>query len=545
MGRRLLAIAMPVAVGLMCIAGFAPAAAMATASAQPAGVRASSSHSSGSIPGNMIALYVRPSLERRAAAGDYPTNARASAAAPSGNVSPNLHFLSNLPLTSAISIAFIGDVAYVSTVLGLYSVDISDPTNPQLLGAAPQYIWENEHIQADPARHLVFISRDPRGFTSPASTAFPYGAIQVYDVSNPRAMSLIAFHLQPTGHTAGCINNCHYLWIAGPASPAVQVAGGAKPSWGGRPMWGEDITNPSNPIDCGHFLDLGNHGGSTDYDHDIDVDGNGVAWVSGSGHVRGYWTSGSHLNPLDGRVETATPCSPIAYAGGNTNEGQIKVQGGVMHNSSHNLSLAVDGRAGDVLTATEEVVTTDCTKAGHLVAYDLAGTYGGEGWTKPDSTLRRLGEWTPENQPGSTGCDSAHWFTDRGDGLLAQAFYSQGTRILDVRDPRHIRQLGYFNVSGTDTWAAYWHGHNEIVVADFIRGLDILRYDDVAASEQSTSPQTVGPSVAPAAVTSVLPNTSGRPGLGVTALVPLLGVTAVVAAGRRRRAVERAGNVSR
>jgi hypothetical protein len=502
--------------------------------------RAVAPASASTIPGNLIAWDMRPLLQQRAAAGDFPTNAKASTTAPSGNISPNLHFLGNLPLPSAISVAFIGDVAFVSTVLGLYSVDISDPTNPVLLGAVPEYIWENEHIQADPERHLVFISRDPRGFTTPVTTAFPYGAIEIYDVSNPRVMVPLGYHLQPTGHTAGCINACHYLWIAGPASPAVQVANGADPAWGGRPMWGEDITDPTHPVDCGHFLDLANHGGTTDYDHDIDVDANQVAWVSGSGHVRGYWTAGNHLNPVDGRVETATPCSPIPYAGGNTNEGQILVQGGVMHNSWHNLSLAVDGRRGDVLTATEEVVTTDCTKAGSFLTYDLAGTYQGEGWTNSHTTLHRLDAWTPENQPGSTGCDSSHWFTDRGDGLIANAFYTQGTRILDVRDPRHISQVGYYNVSGTDTWAAYWHGHNEIVVADFIRGLDILRYDDTptALPNSSDLAQPVGQPGQPgqpAAAQAGVPNTATDAGAGGAGALASVALTALMVAGRRRR----------
>jgi hypothetical protein len=509
-----------------------------------AGPQAVAPASASTIPGNLLAQDLRPFLQERAAAGNFPTNIVATTSAPSGNISPNLHFVSNLPLPAAISVAFIGDVAFVSTVLGLYSVDISDPTNPVILGAVPEYIWENEHIQADPQRHLVFVSRDPRGFTTPATTAFPYGAIEIYDVSNPRVMVPVAYHLQPTGHTAGCIDQCHFLWIAGPASPAVQVANGADPSWGGRPMWGEDITDPANPVDCGHFLDLGNHGGTTDYDHDIDVDANGVAWVSGSGHVRGYWTTGSHLNPLTGHVETATPCSPIPYAGGNTDEGQLLVQDGVMHNSWHNLSLAVDGRRGDVLTATEEVVTTDCTKAGRFLTYDLGGTYHGEGWTNAHSTLHRLDAWTPENQPGSTGCDSAHWFTDRGDGLIAQAFYTQGTRILDVRNPRHITQVGYYNVNGTDTWSAYWHGHNEIVVADVMRGLDILRYDDTPATA-ATPPG--GNHVAPQPDSGVLPTRStGAPQASVpnTATVadlrdaaPLsaVGIVALLLAGRRRR----------
>src|SRR5258708_40089041 len=122
-------------------------------------------------------------------------------------------------------------------------------------------------MQADPVRNLLFIARDPRGFTTPATTAFPYGAVHVIDVSNPRAMVQVGFHLQPTGHTTACINDCKFLWVSGPASPGLQIPAGADPAWGGRPVWGLDISDPTNPVDCPHFIDLGNHNRLTDYHH--------------------------------------------------------------------------------------------------------------------------------------------------------------------------------------------------------------------------------------------------------------------------------------
>ena len=482
--------------------------------------------SAGELSGLGRARQQLPALQRNgaaiAAAGSHVT---ANQAPPTGAISPNLEFLSNLPLPSAISIAFIGNTAFVTTVVGLYSVDITDPTNPQVLGALPMYIWENEHMQADPARNLIIIARDPRGFTTPATTAFPYGALHIIDVSNPRTMVQLSLHATPTGHTATCINNCTYLWVAGPASPAVAVANGADPTWGGRPMWGVNITDPSSPVDCPHFIDLNNHDGTTDYDHDVDVDANGVAWVSGSGHIRGYWTQGQHLNPLDGKVETATACDPIPYGGGDVNEGQILVQGGVMHNSNHNLGIVVDGRKGDVVAATEEVTVTDCATSGRFLTYDVSGSYQGQAWANGGQTpfvLTKLGQWTPQNQVGSSGCDSAHWFTDNGSGLIAIAFYSQGTRLLDIRDPRHIQQVGYYNVQNTDTWSAYWHGDNYIYVADFERGLDILRYH-------------------PAATGPVVTVVEG-PVAGLLAIGGLTAGAGMVALSRRRRRSARPAN---
>ena len=465
------------------------------------------------------------------AAGHTVGSRQVSQAVPAGNISSNLEFLSNLQLPTAISIAFVKDVAFVSTVEGLFSVDISDPSSPKLLGALPMYIYENEHMQSDPKRNLVIISRDPRGFTTPATTDFPYGAMHIIDVSNPAVMVQLSFTLTPAGHTATCINDCQFLWIAGPRKAINQDA-----SWGGRPIWPLDISDPRNPKECPnpHWLDLASNDGVTDYSHDVDVDAMGVAWVSGSGHIRGFWTSGSHLNPVSGKVETATACEPVPYAGGGTNEGQIAApNSGVMHNSSRNLGIGVDGRLGDAVFGTEEVTVTDCSKSGRFVSYDIGQSFQGQGWINTAKThfrLRKLDQWTPQNKPGSTGCDSAHWFQDRGDGLIAIAFYSQGTRLLDVRDPSHIRQVGYYNPSSTNTWAAYWHGKNEVVIADFTRGLDILRFKDASAAAQGTqaTPGSVTPGRVPLPLTST--TTGGVLVVGLaTLLAALLGLT-----GRRR-----------
>src|SRR5258707_11444112 len=121
------------------------------------------------------------------------TAATPAATAPAGAISSNVQFVTNLPAArSAISLNFIGDTMFVSAVTGLSSYDVSDPTHPRLLGALPYYIWENEDVDVDAKRHLLFVSRDPHGFTTPATTAFPDGAVEVYDVSNPAVFRLVS-----------------------------------------------------------------------------------------------------------------------------------------------------------------------------------------------------------------------------------------------------------------------------------------------------------------------------------------------------------------
>jgi len=387
---------------------------------------------------------------------------------PAGDISPGITFLANIPeLKTAISLNFIGDVLFASTVTGIYSYDVKDPAAPKRLGALPQYIWENEDVDVDPVRKLLFLSRDPRGFTTPATSALPYGAIQVIDVSNPALMQQKSYVMLPGGHTTTCVDSCRYTWTGGPGTGVGQPA-----DWKGRPIFGTDMRDPSQPKVCPEPIDVGRNDGVTDYAHDVQVDAAGIAWVSGRGGVRGYWVNGRHKDPRDGKVKTATGCDPVPYAGGGTELGS---SGPLMHNSWHNPTMKVEGRKGDVLMATEENLSSSCETSGRFATYDLKGTYRGEGFRGTGHRMRELDTWTPEEQDGATGCASAHYFTDRGDGVVAIAFYRQGTRLLDVRNAKDIKQIGFYRPNDANTWAAYWRPGGHLFVADFDRGVDVLK----------------------------------------------------------------------
>jgi len=133
---------------------------------------------------------------------------------------------------------------------------------------------------------------------------------------------------------------------------------------------------------------------------------------------------------------------------------------------------------------------TDCASAGRFATYDLRGSFHGEGWRRIHQTHFRmhvLDTWTPKRQPGSNGCASAHYLSDRGDGVLAYAFYTQGTRFLDVSDPTHIREIGYYRPDDADTWAPYWH-NGYVYVADFQRGVDVLHFGGKAGDPTLGAP---------------------------------------------------------
>ncbi len=390
-----------------------------------------------------------------------------------GVMSKNVKLVASIPeMATAISVNFIGTTMFVSTETGLFSYDVADPAKPALLGALPQYIWENEDMDVDPERKLVFISRDPRGFAGPAGASFPYGMVQIVDVSNPRAMVQKSQILLPGGHTTTCVDKCRYLWTGGPAKGVNQPA-----EWGGRPIFATDLRDPANPVACPDPIDTGRNDGKTDYAHDVQVDRKGIAWVSGRGGVRGYWTSGKHRNPVTRKTETADGCHPIPYGGGGVDEDNTPSR--FMHNS---------WRRGDVLYATEENITGSCESAGRFATYDLKSAYGGQGWRNPDFRMKALSTWSLEDQPGSTGCASAHYFADRGDGIFANAFYGQGVRFLDVTNPRKVRQVGYYRMDDASAWAAYWH-KGYVFVADNARGIDVLSFQGKPGDKPATAPR--------------------------------------------------------
>jgi hypothetical protein len=419
-------------------------------------------------------------------------------AAHSPNVEPVAH-IAELP--AAISANFIGDTMFVSTAAGIYSYDVSDPSRPVALGALPMYIWENEDVDVDPVHKRLFISRDPRGFTSPAipGDTFPYGAVHIIDVSDPHVMRQVNVFTVPAGHTTTCVNACDTIWTAGPYANAQ-----SNPGLVGRPIYATDVRDPAKPVPCPDPIDVDHDDGKSGYVHDVQVDAQGVAWVTGQGGVRGYWTRGNHRNPLTGKVETATGCKPIPYAGAGTPEAATPSR--FMHNSWRDYKPQTKKRArklrkrgrvprNDVLLATEENVVTDCATAGRFVAYDLRGTRKGQGFapgTAPTARLKPLDTWTPEKQGGSTGCASSHYFASRGDGLTANAFYTQGVRFLDTSDPRNVRQVGYFVNSDSDTWAAYWH-KGYVFVTDFQRGVDVLRFKGPAKAARTVRAPRLAP----------------------------------------------------
>src|SRR5688572_3303017 len=211
----------------------------------------------------------------------------------------NVEYVGHLsePEKGAVSINFITyedgrEVMFVSSSLGLHAYDVTkDPENPALLGKIPSAdmrqpsdtsdnFFQNEDMNVDPKRKLVFMARDvtSHGSANPG--------VYIIDAKDPAKLSLITFHSVPEGHTTTCVNECSHLWTSG--------------LFLRREIFVTDITNPAMPITSPVPVDVGPFDMPAGTSHDVAVDPAGIAWVSGQGYLRGYWTSGTHLDPATG-----------------------------------------------------------------------------------------------------------------------------------------------------------------------------------------------------------------------------------------------------
>ncbi len=462
------------------------------------------------------------------------------------SASKGVELVDNLPeAKNATAINFLQyrrrDVMLVTGRFGLKSYSLADRGNPVLLdeidaealrlpgdpevdfsGATPfSTFWQNEDMDVDKRRKLVLLSRDPRAYagstTREPGEADPNDAtniagVYVIDARDPSDLSITSFQQLPTGHTTTCINGCRWLWTGGPASTTTQrdVRG-----WTfGRPIIVTDLSDPANPK--GYPMDpvdLFRRDGVTAYSHDVQVDAAGVAWVSGDGGTRGYWTSGVHFDPLQGQNRTATALDPIPYGGGGLPESVTgDTTGGFEHNAWRPVGASApqsDPRyaAGELLLATEEDFGPPeeaCSKRGQFTIASLAGSTGGEAWRSTAAAPFRLttvGTWNPFGKEGSRPVGgpydplanfcSAHYFDVDG-STVTYAWYGEGTRFLNISDPANPTQFAYWRPDDGIVWASYMH-KGFVYTADRTRGVDVLRLTPVAAAARRAAREVAAP----------------------------------------------------
>jgi len=406
---------------------------------------------------------------------------------------------------------------------GLWVYDTTDAANPQLVTHLPVPHYENEDVSIGGNRLLISGDGTLGGSN-----------LIVVDISNPEAPfieQVINMQLLDEGHTATCIQDCKYAWVAGGGSiavldldkdaqfenpegvPDVQVQGAESEVEVG------DLGDPNKLDEEGNPQPYREFGWST---HDVQVDDAGYAWVVGGNGTIGFDTRPGHYgesNALTPKVVART--GPAALNDGEftcdgvnedgTPEEGCEDDGDTLNDFIHHNSWRPDAdrfksrkdgelkkkgvRPGETVLITEEDIWSRASQGTTKGGCESQGSF--QTWQvkqlkttgENESTVKPLDSYTTEFNEAIEGDDvegmdliptngfcSSHYF-DEQDGLVATAWYEQGTRLLDVRNPQDIKEVGYFMAPDSVVWASYWAPTDPsiIYVMDHQRGIDVLR----------------------------------------------------------------------
>jgi hypothetical protein len=344
---------------------------------------------------------------------------------------------------------------------------------PLLMGALELPHFENEDVDTD--GEILLISADHA--TSP-------NILYVIDVSLPQAPVLVGVSLDNSaGHTVSCIpfqgNGCAFAWIAGERR---------------LPIF--DLRDPANPTEVGSFAlprpaDEDDPTCNARGSHDVQLDDAGIAWISAGGGLFGY--------------EFANPAAPtLVYencAAGGEN-GTALNSNFIIHNSLRpnadqlDPSKLADANVdpGELVIVTEEDYQTFCIDDGAFQTAWIHEVDGEQRVDRIDSFELGQGTVTDGAKPTAGFC-SSHYFSYREDGIVADAWYEQGIRFLDVSDPRDIRQVGYFMPAVTEAWRAEWHD-GLVYTFDVARGIDVIRFNGGAGDATVLAPH-LNPTMSP------------------------------------------------
>lgn len=376
--------------------------------------------------------------------------------------SSNVDFVANIPDAPAIGGRILRgvdtllgpkDLFYVTTSQGLRIYDVTLGI-PVLTGALQLPHFENEDV--DTNGKILLIAADH-------FLGFP-NMLYVINVEVPQAPILVGVLPFPSeAHTVSCINDCKYAWLAG-----------------GSGLYVIDLTNPANPRQMSGVR-IGQEYGGT---HDVQVDEAGIAWVTGT-RLTGYATG-----------DTRTPASygvgfghnPVVVAKSDTSGSGAFNNNFILHNSMRPNALKMNPALlsnneidpGEAVYVTEEDYISlnedGSFQAGYLrmVNGELKVDFTNR-WTFADDFAVGV-----DHKVG-VGFSSSHYF-DYKQGVMAVAWYEQGTRFFDVSNPRILRPIGYFMpAAGNETWNAVFNGEY-VYTIDVGRGIDVLKFNGSTSS---------------------------------------------------------------
>ncbi|SDI17659.1 hypothetical protein SAMN05192558_101283 [Actinokineospora alba] len=480
-----------------------------------------------------------PALAHDPEHGDKPASAKAKREQYTAGVSvplvstPNIRHVGNFPETAAISGVFAKSAPYfyVSSLDSVSVFDVSDPLRPRLTGTLPNLLFENEAVnygevrRGDRVERFLLLGVDlyqasPGDISHVNAGGGEVVVVDVTDPANPRIRSRVS---APTStHTVACVRetDCRYAYTAGDTgqasiidltdldAPALAVDRFPSPAAGPNPVFSSGAGHKWNFDNAGFGVHTGS-GGTAIFDV-RDPARPALVTTTGADGVAAGWNDFIHHNSDRPNADRFTPGSAPSVENGNV-----------------------------ILVTEEDYENTDCATAGSFQTWHVETLDG------TPSAIKKLDKINPVDlgegvvAPHMAFC-SAHWFDYHSSGIVAAGFYEAGLRLLDVRDPRDIKEYGYFASGLSEVWDAYWVPErtrngvatgkktNIVYTADLVRGLDVFTVA-LPGAAAAPSPLPVVTAAMPTPVNAVFPG---------GAIAAVLGLVTLIAGGllyRRRR----------
>jgi hypothetical protein len=404
--------------------------------------------------------------------------------------SDNVQLVDSVPKPGAISGVFSPSAPYfyVSSLESIDVYDVSDPLHPALTGTLPEFVFENEAMNYGERTlprgkviRFVLVGVDLTQ-ASPGSInhSNPNGANEVVlvDVTDP-ANPYIRSRTPATTftHTVACVQvrKCTTAYTAGDDGEfsIIDLTNldrlrevDAQPAKAGLQPFRSPAAGPGGPLVSGHKWNFDNAG------YGFHTGGAGTAVFDVT-------------RPRSPRLVTTTGAAGVAPGWNDF----------IHHNSDHPNAKAFTPHSspsvshGNVVLITEEdYENTDCATAGSFQTWKINSLDGAASAVKPLDKINPVTEGGGGISPPQYAFCSAHWFDYHPSGIVALATYGGGLRLIDVRDPRNLKQVGYATWGASEVWDAYWAprrnaagqqigSSNIVYTVDLVRGLDVYSVD--------------------------------------------------------------------
>ncbi|HWC14717.1 MAG TPA: hypothetical protein VG929_08985 [Actinomycetota bacterium] len=336
--------------------------------------------------------------------------------------SDNVEFVTHVPLNNdSAGARLVGDHFYITSSRGLLIYDVSDPVNPKQLSFLPLF------------QTPYFAEEDPDTNGSILLVGGLDRYLHVIDVEDKTNPQVIGKLLGADSHTTTCVLNCRWAYNSG----------------------GDiiDLRDPTEPKIAGSWS-RGSPAGSA---HDVTEVAPGIVM-----------TSSSPMLLLDARKD---PAKPKLIASVRDLEPRY-IHGNHWPRAMKDDFLLVQGET------TSGASTCGDEEDGSFMTFDATK------WRKTRSFRMidemRLGTGLPTDGKMPLGTFCAHWFevhpSFRNGGLVAMAWYENGSHFLRVSNKGKISHDGYFLPAAGSTSAIYWVTDEIAYTVDYNRGIDILRY---------------------------------------------------------------------